>query len=117
MSAQSSSMHTIMGPVRAASGQITRTYRSVIGAARLHPAGFAVPSVVIVAAVAFITFVTAVVVRVIPPNLFGLGSPPFIQPSTSQPRHHVPAQPVAGGPPPLLRPSGGGQAQNPAGSG
>jgi len=115
MSAQCSIMHKITTPVRSAFGQVASASRSVVAAARLHPAGFAVPSAVIVAAVAFVTFVTAVVVRVIPPNLFGLGSPPFIQPSTSQPRHRVHAQPVLAGPP-ILPLMGGIQRQGPAGS-
>jgi hypothetical protein len=106
MSAQSSSMHKIMGPARSAFGRMAGTSRSFVAAARLHPAGFAVPSAVIVVAIAFVTFVTAVVLRVIPPNLFGMGSPPIIQPSTSQPRHRPHQQPVVAGPP-MLRPWGG----------
>jgi hypothetical protein len=99
MSAQSSSMHKIIGSVRSPFGRMAGTSRSLVAAARLHPAGFAVPSAVIAVAVAFVTFVTAVVLRVVPPNLFGTGSPPFIQPSTSQARSHPHQQPVLTGPP------------------
>jgi hypothetical protein len=108
MSAQSSSMHKITGSVRS-------TARSIVAAARLHPAGFAVPSAVIVVAIALVTFVTAVVVRVVAPNLFGAGSPPYIHPSTSQPRHRPNPQPVLAGPPILGR-AGRSQGQGPAGS-
>jgi hypothetical protein len=115
MSAQSSSMHKITGSVRSAFGRMAGTSRSFVAAARLHPAGVAVPSAVIAVAVAFVTFLTAVVVRVIPPNLFGSGSPPIIQPSASQPRHRLHQEPVVAGPP-MLRHSGGSQAHSPAGS-
>jgi hypothetical protein len=110
MSAQCSSMHTIMGSVRSTFGRVARTSRSFVAAARLHPAGFAVPSTVIVAAVVFVTFVTAIVIRVIPPNLFGAGSPPITQPSASQLRHRPHPQPVLAGPP-ILWPSGGSPAE------
>ena len=114
MSAHCSSMHKIRGSVPSTFGRMAGTSRSFVAAARLHPAGFAVPSVVIAVAVAFVTFVTAVVVRVIPPDLFGSGSPPFIQPSASQLRHRPHQQPVLAGPP-MLRPLGGSQGQGPAG--
>src|SRR5579862_7239515 len=115
MSAQSSSMHKIMGPARSAFGRMASTSRSFVAAARLHPAGFAVPSAVIAVAVAFVTFVTAVALRVIPPNLFGTGSPPIIQPSTSQPRHRPHQQPVLAGPP-ILGLSGGSRRHGSTGS-
>ena len=115
MSAQTSNMHKIIGSVRYPFDRMARTSRSLVAAARLHPAGFAVPSAVIAVAVAFVTLVTAVVVRVLPPNLFGTGSPPIIQPSTSQPRHRPHQQPVLAGPP-TLGPSGGSRWHNPTGS-
>jgi hypothetical protein len=115
MSAQSSSMHKIVGPVRSTFGRMARTSQSFVAAARLHPAGFAVPSAVIAVAVAFVTFVTAVVLRVMPPNLFGTGSQPIIHPSASQPRHRPHQQPGLAGPP-MLRLPAGSRGQGPAGS-
>src|SRR5580658_400788 len=115
MSAQSSSMHKIIGSVRSTFDRMAGTSRSLVAAARLHPAGFAVPSAVIAVAVTFVTFVTALVLRVIPPNLFGTGSPPIIQPSTSQPRHRPHQQPVLAGPP-ILGPSGGSRRHGSTGN-
>jgi len=115
MSAQSSSMHKIIGSARSTFDRMAGTSRSLVAAARLHPAGFAVPSAVIAVAVAFVTFVTAVVLRVIPPNLFGTGSPPIIQPSTSQSRHRPHQQPVLAGPP-ILGPWGGSRRHGSIGS-
>jgi hypothetical protein len=115
MSAQSSSMHKIIGSVRSPFDRMAGTSRSLVAAARLHPAGFAVPSAVIAVAVAFVTFVTAVVLRVVPPNLFGSGSPPFIQPSTSQARHRPPQQPVLAGPP-IMGPWSGNRGHGSTGS-
>src|SRR5579862_8672831 len=115
MSAQSSNMRKIIGSVRSTFDRVEGTSRSLVAAARLHPAGFAVPSTVIAVAVAFVTFVTAVALRVIPPNLFGTGSPPIIQPSTSQPRHRPHQQPVVAGPP-ILGPSGGSREHGSTGS-
>jgi len=115
MSAQSSNMRKIIGSVRSTFDRVEGTSRSLVAAARLHPAGFAVPSAVIAVAVAFVTFVTAVALRVIPPNLFGTGSPPIIQPSTSQPRHRPHQQPVLAGPP-ILGLSGGSRRHGSTGS-
>jgi hypothetical protein len=115
MSAQSSSVHKIIGSVRSPFGRMAGTSRSLVAAARLHPAGFAVPSAVIAVAVAFVTFVTAVVLRVVPPNLFGTGSPPFIQPSTSQARHRPHQQPVLAGPP-IMGPGSGNRGHGSTGS-
>jgi len=115
MSAQSSTMHKIIGSVRSPFDRVAGTSRSLAAAARLHPAGFAVPSAVIAVAVAFVTFVTAVVLRVVPPNLFGSGSPPFIQPSTSQPRHRPHRQPVLTGPP-IMGPWSGDRGHGSTGS-
>jgi hypothetical protein len=115
MSAQSFSMHKIIGSVRPPFGRMAGASRSLVAAARLHPAGFAVPSAVIAVAVAFVTFVTAVVLRVVPPNLFGTGSPPFIQPSTSQPRHRPHQQPVLAGPP-IMGPWSGNRGHGSTGS-
>ena len=100
MSAQSSHVRKILGPSGSAVDRMTASSRSAVAAARLHPAGFAFPSMVIVAAVAFFTFVTAVVVRVFPPSLFGAGSPPTIQQAgTNAPKHRVQPQPALTGPP------------------
>ena len=76
------------------------TSRSVVAAARAHPAGVAAPSAVIVTAIALLTFVTSVLPPSIPPSLFGGGSAPVLQPNPSQPRHRVlPQHPVPTGPP------------------
>jgi hypothetical protein len=108
-------MHKIIGSVRSTFDRMAGTSRSLVAAARLHPAGFAVPSAVIAVAVTFVTFVTALVLRVIPPNLFGTGSPPISQPSTSQPRHRPHQQPVLAGPP-ILGPSGGSRRHGSTGN-
>ena len=76
------------------------TSRSVVAAARAHPAGVAAPSAVIVTAIVLLTFVTSVIVPSIPPGLFGGGSAPAIQPGPGQQRHRVlPQHPVPTGPP------------------
>ena len=94
------------------------TSRSVVAAARAHPAGVAAPSAVIVTAIALLTFVTSVLLPSIPPSLFGGGSAPVLQPNPSQPRHRVlPQHPVPTGPPilPGLPASLGRGAPGPAG--
>jgi hypothetical protein len=64
--------------------------RSVAAAARVHPAGFAVPTAVLVTAVVLFTFVTSIAVRVIPPpSSSGSGSAQAVSPSTGQLRHRV----------------------------
>ena len=76
------------------------TSRSVVAAARAHPAGVAAPSAVIATAIVLLTFVTTVIVPSLPPGLFGAGSAPAIQPGPSQQRHRVlPQHPVPTGPP------------------
>jgi len=50
------------------------TSRSVVAAARTHPAGVAAPSAVIVTAIILFTLVTSVIVPSIRPGLFGIGS-------------------------------------------
>ena len=83
------------------------TSRSVVTAARAHPAGVAAPSAVIVTAIVLLTFVTSVIAPSIPPDLFGGGSAPAIQPGPGQPRHRVlPQYPVPTGPPILPSLSG-----------
>jgi hypothetical protein len=77
------------------------TSRSVVTAARTHPAGIAAPSAVIVTAIILFTLVTSVIAPAIPPGLFGIGSAPTIAPSPDQPRHRVQARPVPTGPPVL----------------
>jgi hypothetical protein len=88
------------------------TSRSVVAVARAHPAGVAVPSAVVATAIVLFTFVTSVIVPALSPGLFGVGSPPAIQPGTDQPRHRIQPQPVLTGPPilPSLRSSLGGSA-------
>ena len=74
------------------------TSRSVVAAARAHPAGVAAPSAVIVTAIVLLTFVASVIVHSISPSLFGGGSAPVLQPNPSQPRHRVlPLHPVPTG--------------------
>ena len=74
------------------------TSRSVVAAARAHPAGVAAPSAVIATAIVLLTFVTTVIVPSLPPGLFGAGSAPAIQPGPSQQRHRVlPQHPVPTG--------------------
>src|SRR5215468_7389302 len=76
------------------------TSRSVVAAARAHPAGVAAPSAVIVTALVLLTFVTSIIVPSLPPNLFGIGSAPVIQPTPGQQHHRaLPQQPVLTGPP------------------
>jgi len=75
-------------------------YRSLVAAARAHPAGFAATSAVIVTAIVLFTFVTSGVIPAIPPGLLGAGPAPVIQPGTGQPRHRtLPQQAVPTGPP------------------
>src|SRR5215470_8715346 len=75
------------------------TSRSVVAAARTHPAGVAAPSAVLVTAIVLFTLVMSVIVPAIPPGLFGSGSAPVIQPDNGQPRHRVQPRPVLTGPP------------------
>jgi hypothetical protein len=103
-------MHKILGRVAEAGrlsaaslgfavGRAKITSRSAAAAARLHPAGVAVPSAVLAAAIVLFTFVTSVTIRVIPPpSAFGSGSAQAATPSTGQPRYQIqpqrPVQPV-----------------------
>ena len=76
------------------------TSRSVLAAARTHPAGFAASSAVIVTAIVLFTLVTSGLLPVISPGRSGAGPAPVIQPGTAQPRHRtVPQQAVPTGPP------------------
>jgi hypothetical protein len=103
------------------------TSRSIVAAARTHPAGIAAPSAVIVTAIVLFTLVTSVIVPSIRPGLFGVGSAPTVPPSPDQPRHRTQPQPVPTGPPVLPSLAGsivwnasspsGGSAPNPAGGG
>src|ERR1700736_5160386 len=72
------------------------TSRSVAAAARLHPAGVAVPSAVLATAIVLFTLVTSVTIRVIPPpSAFGSRSAQAATPSTGQPRYQIqPQRPV-----------------------
>ena len=90
------------------------TSRSVVAAARAHPAGVAAPSAVIVTAIVLLTFVTSVIAPSIPADLFGGGSAPAIQPGPAQHRHRIlPQQPVLTGPP-ILPSLSGSLGQGPA---
>ncbi len=93
------------------------TSRSVMTAARTHPAGIAAPSAVIVTAIILFTLVTSVIVPAMPPGLFGIGSAPAIAPSPDQPRHRIQAQPGPAGPPvlPGLTSGIGRSVPNPSG--
>src|SRR5690348_2494368 len=93
------------------------TSRSVVAAARTHPAGIAAPSAVIVTAIILFTLVTSVIVPSIRPGLFGIGSAPAIPPSPDHPRHRVQPQPVPTGPPilPALTGSLGGSPSSTSG--
>ncbi|HEU5391622.1 MAG TPA: hypothetical protein VFV73_37550 [Streptosporangiaceae bacterium] len=93
------------------------TSRSVVAAARTHPAGVAAPSAVIVTAIILFTLVTSVIVPSIRPGLFGIGSAPAIPPSPDHPRHRVLPQPVPTGPPilPALTGSLGGSTSSTSG--
>ncbi len=76
------------------------TSRSVLAAARTHPAGFAASSAVIVTAIVLFTLVTSGLLPVISPGRSGAGPAPVIQPGTGQPRlRTVPQQAVPTGPP------------------
>lgn len=93
-------MHEILSRGGLAIDRTKATSRSVAAAARVHPAGVAVPSAGVVTAIVIFTFVMAAVIPALPPGLFGSGSPPAIQAGTSQSRHRVqPQQPVLTGPP------------------
>jgi hypothetical protein len=93
-------MHEILSRGGLAIDRTKATSRSVAAAARVHPAGVAVPSAGVVTAIVIFTFVMAAVIPALPPSLFGAGSPPAIQAGTSQSRHRVqPQQPVLTGPP------------------
>src|SRR5690349_20385718 len=93
------------------------TSRSVVAAARTHPAGIAAPSAVIVTAIILFTLVTSVIVPSIRPGLFGIGSAPAISPSPDHTRHRVQPQPVLTGPPilPALTGSLGGSTPSTSG--
>jgi len=65
------------------------TSKSVLAAARTHPAGFAASSAVIVTAIVLFTLVTSGILPVIPPGRFGPGPAPVLQPVTGQPRHRT----------------------------
>jgi hypothetical protein len=101
-------MHEILSRGGLAIDRTKATSRSVAAAARVHPAGVAVPSAGVVTAIVIFTFVMAAVIPALPPSLFGSGSPPAIQAGTSQSRHRVqPQQPVLTGPPILPAGNGG----------
>jgi LysM repeat protein len=73
--------------------------RPVASAARVHPAGVAVPSVVLVAGIVLFTFVRSAAMRVVPPP-GGSGPGPVYaaRPGTGQPPHrHQPRQPGPSG--------------------
>ena len=89
--------------------------KSAVAAMRIHPTAVAVPSVVVVTAVVLVTFIASILVRVLPPKVFGSGSPPLgIEPGSSQRAHsRPPARAVATAPPWRLI----SQSQNVTGSG
>jgi LysM repeat protein len=79
---------------------VAAAVRPVAAAARLHPAGVAVPGAVLAAGIVLFTFVEAATIGVVPPpGGSGPGSVSAVRPGTGQPHHCLrPRQP---GPPGL----------------
>jgi LysM repeat protein len=69
--------------------------RPVVAAARVHPAGVAVPGVVLVTGIVLFTFVEAAAMRVVPPpGGSGPGSVSAVRPGPGRPHHRLqPRQP------------------------
>jgi LysM repeat protein len=107
------------------SRSIAGAVRSVAAAARVHPAGIAVPSAVLAAGIVLFTFVESATIRDAPTGGSGPGSVDAARPSTGQPRHCLqPRQPGPSGQPALpgsleqaASPLLGRPAVPPAGSG
>ena len=80
------------------SRSVTAAVRPVAAAARVHPAGVAVPGVVLAAGIVLFTFVESATMRAVPPpGGSGPGSVSAARPGTGQPDHRLrPRQP---GPP------------------
>jgi nucleoid-associated protein YgaU len=77
---------------------VAAAVRPVAAAARVHPAGVAVPGVVLVTGLVLFTFVESATMRVVPPpGGSGPGSVPAARPGTGQPDHRL--QPRQPGPP------------------
>jgi hypothetical protein len=80
------------------SRSVAAAVRPVVAAARVHPAGVAVPGVVLVTGIVLFTFVESATMRVVPPpGGSGPGSVSAARPGTGQPHHRL--QPRQPGPP------------------
>jgi nucleoid-associated protein YgaU len=77
---------------------VAAAVRPVVAAARVHPAGVAVPGVVLATGIVLCTFVESATMRVVPPpGGSGAGSVSAARPGTGQPHHRL--QPRQPGPP------------------
>ncbi|HEY2287692.1 MAG TPA: LysM domain-containing protein [Streptosporangiaceae bacterium] len=85
------------------SRSVAGAVRPVVAAARVHPAGVAVPGVVLVTGIVLFTFVESATMRVVPPpGGSGPGSVSAARPGAGQPHHRLqPRQPGAPGQPAL----------------
>jgi LysM repeat protein len=80
------------------SRSVAAAVRPVVAAARVHPAGVAVPGVVLVTGIVLFTFVESATMRVVPPpGGSGPGSVSAARPGAGQPHHRL--QPRQPGPP------------------
>jgi hypothetical protein len=85
---------------------VAAAVRPVAAAARLHPAGVAVPSAVLATGIVLFTFVKSATIPVVPPpGGSGPGPVSAVWPGTGQPHHHL--RPRQAGPPGLPAPPGG----------
>ena len=72
------------------SRSVAGAVRPVVAAARVHPAGVAVPGVVLVTGIVLFTFVESATMRVVPPpGGSGPGSVSAARPGTGQPHHRL----------------------------
>jgi nucleoid-associated protein YgaU len=95
------------------SRSVAAAVRPVAAAARVHPAGVAVPGVVLVTGIVLFTFVESATMRVVPPpGGSGPGSVSAARPGPGQPHHRL--QPRQPGPPgqPALSGSPGRDARS-----
>jgi len=80
------------------SRSVAGAVRPVTAAARVHPAGVAVPGAVLAAGIVLFTFVESATLRAVPPpGGSGPGPVPAARPGTGQPDHRL--QPQPSGPP------------------
>lgn len=107
-----------VGPWRDGGGRfrgVTAAVRPVVAAARVHPAGVAVPGAVLAAGIVLFTFVESAIVRVVPPQ-GGCGPGSAHTPGTGQPHHCLQSRPPRLSGEPALPSSPGPPARSLTGS-